>query len=99
MINFIGNFSVIPSLPEKLEPLREIAYNIHWAWNQDAQELFWRLDRELWDSTNHNPVMMLGKINQEKLNDIAEDDGFVSHMNRVFLQLNIYLQDTTWYKK
>jgi glycogen phosphorylase len=99
MINFIGNFSVIPSLPEKLEPLREIAYNVHWAWNQDAQELFWRLDRDLWDSTNHNPVMMLGKIDQSKLNDIAEDDGFLSHMNRVYLQLNIYLQDTTWYQK
>jgi len=99
MINFIGNFSVIPSLPEKLEPLREIAYNVHWAWNQDAQELFWRLDRDLWESTNHNPIMMLGKISQDKLNDISEDDGFVSHMNRVFLQLNIYLQDTTWYQK
>lgn len=99
MINFIGNFSVIPSLPEKLEPLREIAYNVYWAWNQDAQELFWRLDRDLWESTNHNPVMMLGKISQEKLYDIAEDDGFVSHMNRVFLQLNIYLQDSTWYRK
>lgn len=99
MINFIGNFSVKPSLPEKLEPLREIAYNVYWAWNQDAQELFWRLDKDLWESTNHNPVMMLGKISQEKLNDIAEDDGFISHMNRVFLQLNIYIQDTTWYKK
>ncbi len=99
MINYIGNFNVIPSLPEKLEPLREIAYNVYWAWNQDAQELFWRLDRDLWESTNHNPVMMLGQINQEKLNTIAEDDGFVSHMNRVFLQLNIYMQDSTWYKK
>jgi len=99
MINFIGNFSVIPSLPEKLEPLREIAYNVHWAWNQDAQELFWRLDRELWENTNHNPVMMLGKIGQDKLNDIADDDGFVSHMNRVYVQLNIYLQDITWLEK
>lgn len=99
MINFIGNFSVIPSLPDKLEPLREIAYNLHWSWNTDAQELFWRLDRELWESTNHNPVMMLGKISQEKLYEMADDDGFVSHMNRVFLQLNIYLEDTTWYEK
>lgn len=99
MINYIGNFNVIPSLPEKLEPLREIAYNLYWTWNQDAQELFWRLDRDLWESTNHNPVMMLGKINQEKLYLTAEDDGFVSHMNRVFLQLNIYMQDSTWFKK
>lgn len=99
MINFIGNFSVIPALPEKLEPLREIAYNLYWAWNHDAQELFWRLDRDLWESTNHNPVMMLGKVSQQKLNELAEDDGFVSHMNRAYLQLNVYLNDSTWYEK
>ena len=99
MVKFIGNFSVIPSLPKKLEPLREIAYNLYWSWNHDAQELFWRLDRDLWESTNHNPVMMLGKISQQKLNEISEDDGFISHMNRVYLQLNIYLEDKTWYQK
>ncbi len=99
MINFVGNFSVIPSLPEKLEPLREIAYNLYWSWNQDAQELFWRLDKDLWESTNHNPVMMLGIVSQEKLLEVSADDGFLSHMNRVFLQLNIYMQDKTWYQK
>lgn len=99
MVKFIGNFSVIPSLPKKLEPLREIAYNLYWTWNHDAQELFWRLDRDLWETTNHNPVMMLGKISQQKLNEISEDDGFISHMNRVYLQLNIYLEDKTWYQK
>ena len=99
MINFIGNFSVVPSLPEKLEPLREIAYNLYWTWNKDAHELFRRLDKELWESTNHNPIMVLGKISQETLAEAAEDHGFISHMNRVFLQLNIYMEDTTWYQK
>ncbi len=99
MINFIGNFSVVPSLPEKLEPLREIAYNLYWTWNKDAHELFRRLDKDLWESTNHNPVMVLGKISQDTLAEVAEDHGFISHMNRVFLQLNIYLEDATWYQK
>jgi len=99
MINFIGNFSVVPSLPEKLEPLREIAYNLYWTWNKDAHELFRRLDKDLWESTNHNPIMVLGKISQETLAEAAEDHGFISHMNRVFLQLNIYMEDTTWYQK
>ncbi len=99
MINFIGNFSVVPSLPEKLEPLREIAYNLYWTWNKDAYELFRRLDKDLWESTNHNPVMVLGKISQETLAELSEDQGFLSHMNRVFLQLNIYLEEKAWYQK
>ncbi len=99
MIKFIGQFNVVPSLPENLEPLREIAYNLHWSWNQDAQELFRRLDRDLWEETHHNPVLMLGKISQDILREASEDDGFISHMNRVYLQLTIYMQEVTWYQK
>lgn len=99
MANFIGTFNVIPSLPPGLEKLRELAYNLYWTWNFDAFELFRRLDRELWDSTNHNPVMMLGKISQERLLEASQDDGFVSHMNRAHEELKNYLQQPTWYQK
>lgn len=71
MANFIGTFNVIPSLPQNLERLRELAYNLYWTWSQDTFELFRRLDRELWDSTGHNPVMMLGKISQDRLQEVA----------------------------
>lgn len=99
MIDFTGSFSVSPSLPENLEPLREIAYNLFWTWHQEAVELFRRMDRELWESSNHNPVMMLGKINQKRLKEVSEDDGFVAHMNRVYEDLNGYKERLTWYQK
>lgn len=99
MVNYIGKFNVVPSLPEKLEPLREIVFNLYWTWNQDAIELFRRLDIKLWDQTHHNPVLMLGKISQERLNEVATDDSFISHMNRVLVQLNVYLEEKTWYQR
>lgn len=99
MINYIGRFNVFPSLPAKLEPLREIVYNLYWTWNHDAIDLFRRLDSKLWDDTYHNPVLMLGKISQERLNEVAADDSFVSHMNRVYDQLKIYKEEKTWYQK
>ena len=52
-------FQVVPSLPPRIAPLRELAYNLWWAWNLDAVDLFIRLDRDLWDQTFHNPVRML----------------------------------------
>jgi len=64
----IQSFSVIPSLPPALEALREVAYNLGWSWAYDAIELFRRLDRDLWESCGHNPVLMLGNIEQEKRN-------------------------------
>ncbi len=99
MVNFIGRFNVVPSLPEKLEMLREIVYNLYWSWNHDAIELFRRLDRKLWEETHHNPVLMLGKLSQDRLNEVAADDSFISHMNRVFVQLNVYMEEKSWYQK
>lgn len=99
MVNFIGSFNVIPSLPKGLEPLREISNNLYWSWNHDSFELFRRLDRELWETFHHNPVMLLGNISQERLHEVANDDGFIAHMNRVNSQLKIYLNQTTWYQK
>jgi starch phosphorylase len=99
MVNFIGRFNVVPSLPEKLETLREIVYNLYWSWNHDAIELFRRLDRKLWEETHHNPVLMLGKISQDRLNEVSADDSFISHMNRVYVQLNVYMEEKSWYQK
>ena len=99
MVNFIGRFNVVPSLPKVLEPLREIAYNLHWTWNHETVELFRRMDRKMWESTQHNPVMMLGKTDQKRLIELSEDDGFLAHMNRVYSSLMTYMAEKTWYQK
>ncbi len=96
----IRTFQIIPSLPENLKRLRELAYNLYWFWNQEALELFRRLDRELWETSKHNPVLMLGTIKQEKLEDRSQDDGFLSHMERVLKSFDEYMAaDKSWYKK
>lgn len=99
MYKFLGTYHVIPSLPKNLEHLREIAYNLYWTWNNDARELFRRLDNELWAETNHNPVMMLGTISQIRLGEVSNDDGFKAHLNRVYQNLQNYLNAKTWYDK
>ncbi|KAM3103542.1 alpha-glucan family phosphorylase [Phormidesmis sp. 146-12] len=95
----IRTFNVSPALPTRLEPLRKIAYNLQWDWNVETKDLFRRLDFDLWESTRHNPVLMLGTISQKRLQEVAEDDGFIAQMERVDRQLDDYLQDRTWYRK
>jgi starch phosphorylase len=93
-------FRVIPSLPAKLERVRELAHNLWWSWNHEAIGLFRRLDRDLWESTGHNPVLMLGSIRQERLERMAEDDGFLAHTDRVCRLFDRYLSSqSTWYNK
>ncbi|MDP5016228.1 glycosyltransferase family 1 protein [Anabaena sp. UHCC 0187] len=95
----IRTFNVSPSLPSRLEPLRKLAYNLHFDWNVESKDLFRRLDPDLWESSHHNPVLMLGTISQSRLLEVIEDDGFLAQVDRAARQLDDYLQERTWYKK
>ncbi|HLO87903.1 MAG TPA: alpha-glucan family phosphorylase [Nostocaceae cyanobacterium] len=95
----IRTFNVSPSLPTRLEPLRQLAYNLHWDWNVETKDLFRRLDPDLWESSRHNPVLMLGTISQGRLLEVVEDEGFLAQMDRAARQLADYLQERTWYQK
>ncbi len=82
---------VEPLLPPPLAPLRPIAQNLFWTWNTDARALFERIDRRLWDSTGHNPLKLLQTVSQDVLQRLADDDGFISHMERVSQTLAAYV--------
>ncbi|MFQ5855554.1 MAG: alpha-glucan family phosphorylase [Anaerolineae bacterium] len=86
----IRTFTVIPSLPAPLGRMRELAYNLRWAWNHDTIELFRRLDSDLWEATGHNPVLMLGTIDQAQLEAAAADEGFLAHLERVSRDFDAY---------
>jgi len=63
-------------------------------------ELFRRLDRDLWETTGHNPVLLLGTIEQAKLEEAARDDAFLAHLHRVDSNLESYLgAESTWFRR
>lgn len=96
----IRTFNVVPSLPPRLERLRELAYNFRWSWDIETLELFRRLDLERWESSGHNPVRMLGMLPQSALDEAANDDTFLSQLSRVADQLDDYMNaKRTWYRR
>jgi starch phosphorylase len=93
-------FQVVPSLPASLEGLRQLAYNLRWAWDHDTIELFRRLNSDLWESTGHNPIRMLGSIDQAELDAAAKDEAFLAHLDRTLKQLDAYLtSSSTWFQR
>lgn len=95
----LRTFKVTPYLPTPLESLRLLAYNLHFSWNVETRSLFRRMDPDLWDACAHNPVALLGRIRQERLDELAEDPGFLAQLERASQQLQSYLQEDTWYRK
>jgi glycogen phosphorylase len=96
----IKTFNAVPNLPPSLQKLRDISLNLRWAWHHDTVELFRRLDDALWEQTKHNPIRMLGMIDQQKLEALAQDEAFLAHLDRVASELDGYLESkSTWFKK
>ncbi len=95
----VASVIVSPSLPGELSELEELAYNLHWAWNHEAIELFRRMDRELWEQVYHNPVQMLGRIRQERVEELTQNQGFLAHIRRARETLGSYLEATTWFQR
>lgn len=98
-MKLVGTFNVSPKLPESLQPMYKLAYNFYWCWNHDIIQLFRRLDRDLWEEAGHNPIIFLGTIEQEKLEEAAGDDSFMSHLDRVSKNMDEYLNGKSWFKK
>jgi len=95
----IFSFKVVPSLPEPLQPLLDIAYNLWWSWQPEAIDLFIRMDRQLWTRLSHNPVRMLGTVSQQRLDELARDEAFIAAMRRVHERLEMDLSRTAWFQR
>lgn len=79
----LQTFQVFPNLPEPLSFLEVLSRNLWWCWQREAADLFRRIDPRLWDKAERNPITFLTYIPQERLDEIAMDDGFLAHQQRV----------------
>ncbi|HDL20266.1 MAG TPA: alpha-glucan family phosphorylase, partial [Nitrospirae bacterium] len=95
----VRTFEVIPRIPERIGRLKELACNLWWCWNTEAISLLRRIDPDLWEEAEHNPVKMIGMVDQERLNGMSRDDGFLAHYDRVIQGLDNYLNEQKWCEK
>lgn len=91
----IQRFTVVPSVPARLQPLLTLSGNVWWTWHSDAVELFRRIDPVLWTAVSHNPVRLLGSVPPGTLEALAEDETFIDHMDRIAAEWTRYMADTT----
>lgn len=90
--------SGVAGLAPTLGALRHLACNLRWSWMPDVRELFRTVDPEQWDASNHNPVHVLNCINADRLDALAGDDSFVTHLNACARDLEDYLRsESTWF--
>ena len=89
--------TVRPAIPDELRGLRELAYDLWWAWNPGAQDIFRRIDPDAWQATQHNPVALLGHVTPDQLAARAADSAFVHDLRRVVERRQRYLETRSWF--
>jgi len=84
---------VQPIIPPRLSRLSELANDLLYSWDRQVRGLFFRLDRELWETCRHNPKVFLRRVAQNRLEEAAEDRIFMEDYNRVLSSYDTYHQE------
>jgi starch phosphorylase len=79
-------------LPNRVARLTELAYNLWWTWNSEAQLLYRLIDRTLWEQVYHNPVAFLHQVKRPAINAAINDRYFMDVYDRVMRNFDAHLQ-------
>ena len=95
-----NRITVNPQLPKRIEKLSEIANNLWWSWNTEFLRLFQRIDGDLWENSNKNPIKFLKHVSQERLENVAKDVNFLKEYDKIVEDFEGYMNSkSTWFSK
>jgi starch phosphorylase len=95
----LRRYTVLPRLPASLERLRELAHNLFWAWSPLVRELFVRIDPDLHEAVHGNPIELLSRVSQKRLDELGKDDAFLEHLEAAWSTFQSYMSREGWFKK
>jgi len=91
----LRTFTIKSLIPEKIQGLRKLAYNLYWAWMPDAHQLFNRLDPVLYEKLGNNPVGLMEMIEPQLLEAACENDNYMQLYEEVMKKFDKYMNSTT----
>ena len=93
-----NRITVNPQLPKRIEKLAEISNNLWWSWNTEFLRLFQKIDGDLWEISNKNPVKFLKNVSQERLEKVSKDILFLKEYDKVVENFDNYMNSkNTWF--
>ncbi|MEQ8844058.1 MAG: alpha-glucan family phosphorylase [Phycisphaerales bacterium] len=76
-----------------------LAHNLWWTWTPEARRLFERMDPDLWEVTNHNPVATISRLSPWRRDALLEDESFAAEIDAVETSLGAYLKEPGWFSR
>ncbi len=90
-----SRLSITP-LPERLEGLAELAFDLRWSWNHAADSLWEHIDADLWNRTG-NPWLLLQTVPRSRINALAADADFRSLIDAYVTEYRQAMGAPAWF--
>src|SRR5208283_5246458 len=88
--------SSLPSETQASDALTRLALDMSWSWNHSADEIWKRLDPELWELTG-NPWLILQSLSRRKLASLT-DDAFRAQVERLLAEASERNAAPAWFQ-
>ena len=83
----------------RFEPLFDVAYNLWWSWTARGKGIRSRAStRRLYERVSENPIALLRRASQERLDALANDAGYLAEWPDPG-RLDAYLGRETWFDR
>jgi glycogen phosphorylase len=82
---------------EGMDALTELALNLHWSWNHAADELWKRLDTDLWEATQ-NPWVILQTVSRDTVKAALAETGFRQRLDELLQQNRQSYRADAWFR-
>ena len=93
-----NRITVNPQLPKRIDKLSQVSNNLWWSWNTEFLRLFQKIDKDLWEESDKNPVKFLKRVSQEKLEEASKNLSFLKEYDRVVDNFEAYINSkNTWF--
>ncbi|MBL8087583.1 MAG: alpha-glucan family phosphorylase [Chthonomonas sp.] len=99
LLKYAHSFEVSTELPEPLRALRKLAMNFRWTWHHETQALFEEVDPQVWAQVEHNPMELINRIDEERIDKLCADSVFLTKLNLCEKDLDAYLADDSWFDR
>jgi starch phosphorylase len=85
-------------LPPRLEGLRRLAYNLHWAWHPRTRNLWSLIDRTAWNRYR-NPIPVIS--GPTEWSRVLDDDKFLAEYHDVLADFDRYMANGSdhWFQR
>jgi len=88
---------LLPQLPDSLAPLQDLALDLRWTWNHEADAFWEHVDAELWRQSK-SPWIVLQHISVDRLKELSNDKDFLGDLAALTESRRAYLARPSWFE-